>query len=114
MPARVLPFRQFVLKVHSRCDLACDHCYVYEHVDQSWQGKPKVISAQVVAQADQLAKKFGLVKGTMLDAASSIGLIAKGAGYTDKRAADLANTLSKLAADASSSSRLITSQVIRW
>src|ERR1700751_1351098 len=51
MPARVLPFRQFVLKVHSRCDLACDHCYVYEHVDQSWQGKPKVISAQVVAQA---------------------------------------------------------------
>jgi uncharacterized protein len=20
---------QFILKVHSRCDLACDHCYVY-------------------------------------------------------------------------------------
>jgi uncharacterized protein len=51
MPARVLPFRQFVLKVHSRCDLACDHCYVYEHADQSWRGKPKVISAEVVAQA---------------------------------------------------------------
>ena len=31
-----LPFREFVLKVHSRCDLACDHCYVYEHADQSW------------------------------------------------------------------------------
>jgi uncharacterized protein len=51
MPARVLPFRQFVLKVHSRCDLACDHCYVYEHADQSWRGKPKVISAETVAQA---------------------------------------------------------------
>ena len=51
MPARVLPFRQFVLKVHSRCDLACDHCYVYEHADQSWRGKPKVISAEAVAQA---------------------------------------------------------------
>jgi len=51
MPVRVLPFRQFVLKVHSRCDLACDHCYVYEHADQSWRGKPKVISAEVVAQA---------------------------------------------------------------
>jgi uncharacterized protein len=34
------PFRQFVLKVHSRCDLACDHCYVYEHADQSWRGRP--------------------------------------------------------------------------
>jgi uncharacterized protein len=51
MPVRVLPFRQFVLKVHSRCDLACDHCYVYEHADQSWRGKPKVIAAETVAQA---------------------------------------------------------------
>jgi uncharacterized protein len=51
MPARVLPFRQFVLKVHSRCDLACDHCYVYEHADQSWRSKPKVIEAETVAQA---------------------------------------------------------------
>ena len=51
MPPGVLPFRQFVLKVHSRCDLACDHCYVYEHADQSWRGKPKVISDEVVAQA---------------------------------------------------------------
>jgi len=51
MPARVLPFRQFVLKVHSRCDLACDHCYVYEHADQSWRSKPKVIAAETVARA---------------------------------------------------------------
>jgi uncharacterized protein len=42
---RILPFRQFVLKVHSRCDLACDHCYVYEHADQSWRGRPKVIAS---------------------------------------------------------------------
>jgi uncharacterized protein len=38
MPPSTL-FRQFVLKVHSRCDLACDHCYVYEHADQSWRGR---------------------------------------------------------------------------
>src|SRR5215467_7324775 len=44
-------FRQFVLKVHGRCDLACDHCYVYEHADQSWRGKPKIIAAETVAQA---------------------------------------------------------------
>jgi uncharacterized protein len=47
----VLPFRQFVLKIHSRCDLACDHCYVYEHADQSWRDKPAVISAEAVAKA---------------------------------------------------------------
>jgi uncharacterized protein len=48
-----LPFRQFVLKIHSRCDLACDHCYVYEHADQSWRGRPAVISPETVAKAGE-------------------------------------------------------------
>jgi uncharacterized protein len=48
-----LPFRQFVLKIHSRCDLACDHCYVYEHADQSWRGRPTAISSEVVARAGE-------------------------------------------------------------
>ena len=47
----MLPLRQFVLKVHSRCDLACDHCYVYEHADQSWRGRPAVISPETALQA---------------------------------------------------------------
>jgi uncharacterized protein len=47
----IRPFRQFILKVHSRCDLACDHCYVYEHADQSWRTRPKVIAPAVVEQA---------------------------------------------------------------
>ncbi|MET9910449.1 FxsB family cyclophane-forming radical SAM/SPASM peptide maturase [Streptomyces sp. NPDC006476] len=42
------PLSQFVLKMHSRCDLACDHCYVFEHADQSWRGRPKVISEAVL------------------------------------------------------------------
>jgi len=42
---------QYVLKVHSRCDLACDHCYVYEHADQSWRGRPRAISAATVDAA---------------------------------------------------------------
>ena len=46
-----VPLSQFVLKVHSRCDLACDHCYVYEAADQSWRGRPVVISDAVAAQA---------------------------------------------------------------
>ena len=50
---RGLPFRQFVLKIHSRCDLACDHCYVYEHADQSWRRKPTVISPETAAKAGE-------------------------------------------------------------
>jgi len=42
---------QFILKVHSRCDLACDHCYVYEGSDQSWHGRPVVMPDEVIAQA---------------------------------------------------------------
>ncbi|MFF3373393.1 FxsB family cyclophane-forming radical SAM/SPASM peptide maturase [Streptomyces sp. NPDC002680] len=42
------PLSQFVLKMHSRCDLACDHCYVFEHADQSWRGRPKVISEEIL------------------------------------------------------------------
>ncbi|WP_035846505.1 FxsB family cyclophane-forming radical SAM/SPASM peptide maturase [Kitasatospora azatica] len=47
----MVPFSQVVLKVHSRCDLACDHCYVYEHADLSWRGRPRVASERVLAQA---------------------------------------------------------------
>src|ERR1700735_3764422 len=46
---------QYVLKVHSRCDLACDHCYVYQHADQSWREKPKTLAA---ATARQTAKRI--------------------------------------------------------
>jgi uncharacterized protein len=49
-PGPLSPAHQFVLKVHSRCDLACDHCYVYEGADQSWRGRPTVISSDVVSQ----------------------------------------------------------------
>jgi uncharacterized protein len=42
--AGIAAFRQFVVKIHSRCNLACDHCYVYEHADQSWRDRPTVMS----------------------------------------------------------------------
>ncbi|MFE3584456.1 radical SAM/SPASM protein FxsBH, inactivated beta-hydroxylase extension form [Streptomyces vinaceus] len=55
--AALIPFREFVVKVHSRCDLACDHCYVYEHTDQSWRHRPAVISEAVVERfAERLAE----------------------------------------------------------
>ncbi|MCX4985355.1 FxsB family cyclophane-forming radical SAM/SPASM peptide maturase [Streptomyces sp. NBC_00572] len=46
---------QYVLKVHGACDLACDHCYVYEHADQSWRTKPRTMSPTV---AEQVAKRI--------------------------------------------------------
>lgn len=45
---RPLPFREFILKLHSRCDLACDYCYMYEMADQSWRERPYRMSAAVV------------------------------------------------------------------
>lgn len=53
----VVPFSQFVLKVHSRCDLACDHCYVYRHADQSWKSQPVVIADETVCRvAERIAE----------------------------------------------------------
>ena len=40
-----------MLKVHSRCNLACDHCYVYEHADQTWRDRPQVMAAETVQAA---------------------------------------------------------------
>src|SRR5262245_11818733 len=34
----------FLIKIASRCNLACDYCYVYEHADQSWREQPPVMS----------------------------------------------------------------------
>ena len=48
-----VPFRQFILKVHSRCNLSCSYCYVYEMADQGWRGLPKRMSAAVVGKAVQ-------------------------------------------------------------
>lgn len=53
MTGPLVPFREVVLKVHSRCDLACDHCYVYEHADQSWRTRPKTISDEVIFRTAQ-------------------------------------------------------------
>ena len=48
MPASI---SQYVLKVAGRCDLACDHCYVYEHADQSWRSKPRFITESTAVRA---------------------------------------------------------------
>ena len=44
---RPTPFHDVVLKVHQRCNLACDYCYVYEHADQSWRDRPVSMAPEV-------------------------------------------------------------------
>ncbi len=53
MSPPTVPLRQFVLKVHSRCDLACDHCYVYHGADQSWERRPKAMTGETIAWTAQ-------------------------------------------------------------
>ncbi|MCG5213157.1 FxsB family radical SAM/SPASM domain protein [Streptosporangium sp. KLBMP 9127] len=43
-------FRQFIVKIHSRCDLSCDYCYMYEMADQSWRNQPRKMSEATVGQ----------------------------------------------------------------
>jgi uncharacterized protein len=53
---RPVPFRQFVLKLHGRCDLACDYCYMFAMADQGWREMPRAMPAQVVeVAADRIA-----------------------------------------------------------
>ena len=55
-----VPLTQFVLKVHGRCDLACDHCYVYESADQSWRDPERrtAMPAAVSARAAQRIAEY--------------------------------------------------------
>ena len=43
------PFRQFLLKIHGDCNLACDYCYVYTMADQTWRTRPRVMSPGLVS-----------------------------------------------------------------
>src|SRR6202042_1812807 len=42
---QAVPQWQFILKVHSRCNLSCTYCYVYEMADQGWRSLPKRMSS---------------------------------------------------------------------
>ncbi|MEU5877396.1 FxsB family cyclophane-forming radical SAM/SPASM peptide maturase [Spirillospora sp. NPDC047279] len=47
---RPVPFQEFVLKMHSRCNLACDYCYIYEMADQGWRRQPRRMARPIVDQ----------------------------------------------------------------
>jgi uncharacterized protein len=52
---RPTPFRQFILKIHSRCNLACDYCYMYEMADQGWRLQPRYMAPETI---DRIARRI--------------------------------------------------------
>ncbi|MCX4829300.1 FxsB family radical SAM/SPASM domain protein [Streptomyces sp. NBC_00006] len=47
-PEPPFPFRQFIVKVHGRCNLACRYCYLYEGPDHTWRTRPAAASRAVL------------------------------------------------------------------
>ncbi len=52
-PQGPFPFRQFIVKMHGRCNLACTYCYLYEGPDSSWRERPAAASAAVLERTAQ-------------------------------------------------------------
>jgi uncharacterized protein len=48
---RPVAFRQYVLKLHARCNLACDYCYLYEMGDSSWRDRPRLMAPATLDRA---------------------------------------------------------------
>ena len=48
--------RDFVFKVASRCNLACDYCYIYTGPDQTWRQRPRRMSPATI---DAAAMRIG-------------------------------------------------------
>lgn len=57
------PFTQFVVKVHGRCNLSCDYCYVYEMADQSWRDKPATMPEGTLRQAARRIREHAAAHG---------------------------------------------------
>jgi uncharacterized protein len=45
------PFQEVVMKLNSRCNLACDYCYIYTMADQGWRHQPVRMSDTTIDEA---------------------------------------------------------------
>ncbi|WP_443057683.1 FxsB family cyclophane-forming radical SAM/SPASM peptide maturase [Streptomyces sp. IBSBF 2806] len=41
-------FRQFIVKMHGRCNLACTYCYLYAGPDRTWRSRPASAAPEVL------------------------------------------------------------------
>ncbi len=59
-------FTSFLVKIASRCNLACDYCYMYEHADQSWRAQPAFMSDEtrrlLAARLGEYARQANLAQ----------------------------------------------------
>jgi uncharacterized protein len=46
-------FDQFVIKIASRCNLACEYCYEYFHGDDSWRRQPRFMAIETIKKVAQ-------------------------------------------------------------
>ena len=51
----MIVFTEMILKIASRCDLACDYCYMYELGDNGWRQQPRFMSPAVIHAAASIA-----------------------------------------------------------
>lgn len=54
--------RCFLLKVASRCNINCDYCYMYNHLDQGWKAQPKLMSPATLLAAAERIRDYALAQ----------------------------------------------------
>jgi uncharacterized protein len=57
------PMKVFICKIASRCNLDCDYCYVYHHIDQTWRKQPTRMSLETAAKIGQRVHEHALTHG---------------------------------------------------
>ena len=53
------PVTEVILKVHSRCNLACSYCYVYELADDGWKDQPGMMKTEVLDRIVSRVAEYG-------------------------------------------------------
>lgn len=47
----IVPFRTFIMKIGSRCNINCSYCFIYNMADQRWREQPALMSDLVARQS---------------------------------------------------------------
>jgi uncharacterized protein len=58
------PFRQFIVKMHGRCNVACRYCYLYEGPDRTWRDRPAKASRAVLDRTAERIAEHALAHGS--------------------------------------------------